>query len=60
MPKPKTSHYSAESIEVLSGLKQDDEIVTGHYKILRTLKSGTAVKHDNSISPVTVTDDSSS
>ena len=47
-------------IEVLSGLKQDDEIVTGHYKILRTLKSGTAVKHDNSISPVTVTDDSSS
>ncbi len=47
-------------IEVLSGLKQDDEIVTGHYKILRTLRSGIAVKRDNSVTPVTVTDDSSS
>ncbi len=47
-------------IEVLSGLKQDDEIVTGHYKVLRTLRSGIAVKRDNSITPVTVTDDSSS
>jgi HlyD family secretion protein len=47
-------------IEVLSGLKQDDEIVTGHYKILRTLKSGIAIKRDNSVAPVTVTDDSSS
>ncbi len=47
-------------IEVLTGLKQDDEIVTGHYKILRTLRSGVAVKRDNSITPVTVTDDSSS
>jgi HlyD family secretion protein len=47
-------------IEVLNGLKQDDEIVTGHYKVLRTLRSGLAVKRDNSITPVTVTDDSSS
>jgi len=47
-------------IEILSGLKQDDEIVTGHYKVLRTLRSGIAVKRDNSITPVTVTDDSSS
>jgi HlyD family secretion protein len=47
-------------IEVLNGLKQDDEIVTGHYKVLRTLRSGIAVKRDNSITPVTVTDDSSS
>ncbi len=47
-------------IEVLSGLKQNDEIVTGHYKVLRTLRSGIAVKRDNSITPVIVTDDSSS
>jgi HlyD family secretion protein len=47
-------------IEVLSGLKQNDEIVTGHYKVLRTLRSGVAVKRDNSVTPVTVTDDSSS
>ena len=44
-------------IEVLSGLKPGDEIVTGRYKILRTLKSGTAVKRDNSLE---VKDDSSS
>jgi HlyD family secretion protein len=47
-------------IEVLGGLKQGDEVVTGHYKILRTLKSGIAVKRDNSVTAPTVTDDSSS
>ncbi len=47
-------------IEVLSGLKAGDEIVTGHYKILRMLRSGTAVKRDNSIAPAVSTDDSSS
>ncbi len=47
-------------IEVLSGLKVGDEVVTGHYKILRTLKSGIAVKRDNSVTAPTVTDDSSS
>ncbi|MDE1161678.1 MAG: efflux RND transporter periplasmic adaptor subunit [Acidobacteriaceae bacterium] len=36
-------------IEVLSGLKAGDEIVTGRYKTLRTLKSGTIVKRDNSL-----------
>ena len=34
-------------IEVQSGLKQGDEIVTGRYKVLRTLKSGTTIKRDN-------------
>jgi HlyD family secretion protein len=47
-------------IEILSGVKQDDEVVTGHYRVLRTLRSGLAVKRDNSTTPVTVTDDSSS
>jgi HlyD family secretion protein len=45
-------------IEVLSGVKAGDEIVTGRYKILRTLKSGLAVKRDNTV--VTAADDSSS
>jgi HlyD family secretion protein len=45
-------------IEVLNGLKAGDEIATGRYKILRTLKSGTAVKRDTA--PVVATDDSSS
>jgi HlyD family secretion protein len=47
-------------IEVLSGIKAGDEIVTGHYKILRMLKSGTAVKRDNSVAAPVTTDDSSS
>ncbi len=47
-------------IEVLGGIRAGDEVVTGHYKILRTLKSGIAVKRDNSVTPPTVTDDSSS
>jgi len=42
-----TGITGATEIEVLSGLKQGDEIVTGRYKILRTLKSGTPVKRDN-------------
>ena len=45
-------------IEVLGGLKEGDEIVTGTYKVLRTLKSGTHVKHDDT--PVKIMDDSSS
>jgi HlyD family secretion protein len=35
-------------IEVLGGLKDGDEIVTGSYKVLRTMKPGTSVKIDNS------------
>jgi HlyD family secretion protein len=47
-------------IEVLTGLKAGDEIVSGRYKILRMLKSGTAVKRDNSVQAITPADDSSS
>jgi HlyD family secretion protein len=35
-------------IEVLNGLREGDEIVTGSYKVLRTLKAGASVKVDNS------------
>jgi HlyD family secretion protein len=35
-------------IEVVQGIKPGDEIVTGSFKILRTLKPGTSVKVDNS------------
>ena len=34
-------------IEVLTGLKEGDEIVTGSYKTLRTLKTDAKVKVDN-------------
>ncbi len=35
-------------IEVIQGLKEGDEIITGSYKVLRTLKPGSGVKIDNS------------
>src|ERR1700736_1800180 len=35
-------------VEVLDGLKDGDEVVTGSYKILRTLRPGASVKVDNS------------
>lgn len=35
-------------IEVLSGLQEGDEVITGSYKVLRTMKPGTKVKIDNS------------
>jgi HlyD family secretion protein len=38
-------------IEVTSGLKEGDEIVTGSYKVLRTLRNGASVKVDNTIIP---------
>jgi HlyD family secretion protein len=40
-------------VEVLKGLKEGDEIVTGSYKVLRTIKPGTSVKVDNSAPKVT-------
>jgi HlyD family secretion protein len=43
-----TGITGATDIEVLSGLKEGDEIVTGRYQVLRALKSGTIVKRDNS------------
>ena len=50
-----TGITGATDIEVLSGLIQGDEIVTGRYQILRTLKSGTLVKRDNSAPIITDT-----
>jgi HlyD family secretion protein len=36
-------------VEVLNGLKEGDEVITGSYKILRTLRPGSSVKIDNSV-----------
>ena len=35
-------------IEVTKGVQEGDEVITGSYKVLRTLKPGTSVKIDNS------------
>jgi HlyD family secretion protein len=40
-------------IEVVSGLQEGDEIVTGSYKTLRTLKPAARVKVDNSAPKIT-------
>jgi HlyD family secretion protein len=43
-----TGVTGATEIEVLSGLTDGQEIVTGRYEVLRALRSGTVVKRDNS------------
>jgi HlyD family secretion protein len=44
-----TGITGATDIEVIGGLKEGDQIVTGRYRILRALKSGTPVKVDNTV-----------
>ena len=47
-----TGITGATDIEVLTGVKEGDEIVLGPYKTLRTLKSAALVKRDNTPAPV--------
>ncbi len=42
--KIKTGIADQQNIEIVSGLNENDEVVTGSYKILRTLKDGDKVK----------------
>ena len=42
----KTGITGSTDIEVVEGLSAKDKIVTGSYKILRTLKNGATVKED--------------
>ena len=44
----KTGIMGTMNVEVLSGVKPGDEIVTGSYQVLRTLKNDARVKIDNS------------
>ena len=50
-----TGVTGSTDIELLKGLSPGDEIVTGRYKVLRTLGSGVAVKRDNSPEITTAT-----
>jgi HlyD family secretion protein len=45
--KVETGITGATDIEVLSGLKENDEIVTGSYKVIRTLRNHARIKVDN-------------
>jgi HlyD family secretion protein len=44
-----TGITGTSDIEVLDGLKQGDEVITGSYRVLRTLRPGSGVKIDNSV-----------
>jgi HlyD family secretion protein len=44
-----TGIAGTSDIEVVNGLQEGDEVITGSYKILRTLRSGSSVKVDNSV-----------
>jgi HlyD family secretion protein len=45
--KVETGITGATDIEVLSGLKDGDQIITGTYQVIRTIKNATQVKVDN-------------
>jgi len=45
--KVETGITGATDIEVLDGLKPGDQIVTGSYQVIRTIKNGAMVKIDN-------------
>jgi len=45
----KTGISGATDIEVLSGLKDNDQIVTGTYQVIRTIRNGAKVKIDNKV-----------
>jgi len=45
--KVETGITGATDIEILSGLKEGDEIVTGSYQVIRTLRNEAQVKVDN-------------
>ena len=45
--KVETGITGATDIEVLSGLKDGDEIITGSYQIIRTIRNEAQVKVDN-------------
>ena len=47
--KVETGITGTTDIEIKSGLKEGEDIVTGSYKVLRTLRNGVGVKVDNSI-----------
>ncbi len=52
--KVETGITGATDIEVLNGLKTGDQIVTGSYQVIRTIKNGAMVKVDNK-APVAAT-----
>jgi HlyD family secretion protein len=46
--KVETGLTGTTQIQIKSGINENDEIITGSYKVLKTLKNGAGVKVDNS------------
>jgi HlyD family secretion protein len=51
----KTGITGSTDIEVLSGLKPGDQIVTGSFEVIRTIRNNAKIKVDNKPPPVTPT-----
>ena len=51
--KVDTGITGATDIEVLSGLKDNDEIITGTYQVIRTIRNDAQVKVDNKVPQTT-------
>ena len=51
-----TGITGATDIEVLSGLKDGDQIITGSYKVIRTLRNLAKVKVNNTVASTTTSD----
>jgi HlyD family secretion protein len=50
--KVDTGITGATEIEVLNGLKEGEEIVTGSYRVIRTIRNEARVKVDNDTTTV--------
>lgn len=50
--KVETGITGATDIEVLSGLKDGEEIITGSYKVIRTIRNEAKIKVDNNKGPL--------
>lgn len=44
-----TGITGSTNIEITKGLKEGDEVITGSYRVLRTLRNGASVKVDNTV-----------
>ncbi len=47
--KVETGITGTTDVEVVNGLAEGDEIITGSYKVLRSLKNGARVKVNNTV-----------
>jgi len=54
--KVDTGITGATDIEVVAGLKENDEVVTGSYKVIRTIRNDTKVKVNNEVKPTAKAD----